>query len=963
MSRRPSFYWWVIVCGVALTLCFAITGVQLWQHAKTGKDYGFGGQTRDDSIVVTAVAPGGPVDGKLRVGDIIRKVNGYYGPAWLLNHLLLLAPHDRPYTLTVVRQGQPLDLPLRIANSPARGPVYWGFPLQLLGGVACLVVAMMMGLSRPGDRTVQFACLSFLALAAMHFFRILAVLMWFLDPLPRFTMALLSLADPLPLVTGFLFAERFPAVVPARAWWRYTRILVCAAVTAQWLSQLPNRIFSSLSPELAVPASHWLAAPMLWSSRIPHVWWKSANVLLLVAIAVVILRNYRAVKQPDLRRRIRWAMLGIVLAIVPLAVLYGVASAFMLTGRPTQEWLGPGEELSFGFVGLAVSSTIGYGVLQHRLLDIHLAIRRSIQYLFAKRVLQAAISLPVVLILAHAAWDPRLTVRDLFFGSHVSLALMAVAILGLLYRRPLLLAVDRRFFREAHSQEKILRSLVEEIGHHDSIGDVSKLVSVKVEEALHPLRVLVFCRSERRGDFSLGHSSAGVEAELRVSATCGVLRLLEESPRPREFPVSGLGDPDMNGAEYFQELGVRLMVPIMGIDRRLVGILMLGEKLSESPYTAADRDLLQAIAGQIGVVYENIALRESVRREARIKRNVLAHLDGTKINLLQECPRCGTCFDRSVNQCGFDGAALELTVPVERIVDGVYRLDRRIGTGAMGAVYRSTDLRLGRTVAVKLMTGSLFGNPAALRRFEREARAVARLSHPNIVAIYDFGGVGSDGAYLVMEMIEGITLRAELQRAGRLKPELAAARFDQLMSGLEAAQLAGVVHRDLKPENLIIARLGDGAELLKILDFGLAKICFSDARATTSLTMAGAVVGTLGYMSPEQLLGEEVDERTDTFSVGVLVVEALTGRRPFVGQSFQELLHATLYESYRLPGADAASLRLNAILDRCLAKRREDRPRIGEVRRDLVDAMRAWPEVKWMAVASNEERTIDATGF
>ena len=402
------------------------------------------------------------------------------------------------------------------------------------------------------------------------------------------------------------------------------------------------------------------------------------------------------------------------------------------------------------------------------------------------------------------------------------------------------------------------------------------------------------------------------------------------------------------------------MAPITGSDRRLVGILMLGEKRSESPYTGTDRDLLQAMAGQIGVVYENIALRESARREAHIKRNVLARLDGTEINLLKECPRCGTCFDRAVEQCTVDGAALSLTLPVERIVDGIYRLDRRVGTGAMGAVYRATDLRLGRPVAVKLMVGSLFGNQAALRRFDREARAAARLSHPNIVAIHDFGSVGSDGAYLVMEMIEGMTLRAEL-RAGPLEPKVAAVRFHDLLEGLGAAHAAGVVHRDLKPENLIVAKLGGGGELLKILDFGLAKVMTAQGSDSASLTMAGAVVGTMGYMSPEQLLGEEVDERTDTFSTGVLVIESLTGRRPFAGLSFQELLHATLHNLYRLPGEGSEVRRLNAVLERCLAKNRVDRPRVAEIRHELVEAIRGFPGMAGAATAGMEASTIDGT--
>jgi len=140
-----------------------------------------------------------------------------------------------------------------------------------------------------------------------------------------------------------------------------------------------------------------------------------------------------------------------------------------------------------------------------------------------------------------------------------------------------------------------------------------------------------------------------------------------------------------------------------------------------------------------------------------------------------------------------DGIDLTLTLPVPRIIDGKYRLDRLIGRGGMGAVYEARDLRLGRDVAVKVMIGGQFGREAALRRFRREARAVARLNHPNIVALHDFGELEGGGAYLVMERIHGASLRAELRRAGSFKPADAAEWFDQVLDGLNAAHEHGVV--------------------------------------------------------------------------------------------------------------------------------------------------------------------------
>ena len=138
---------------------------------------------------------------------------------------------------------------------------------------------------------------------------------------------------------------------------------------------------------------------------------------------------------------------------------------------------------------------------------------------------------------------------------------------------------------------------------------------------------------------------------------------------------------------------------------------------------------------------------------------MLAKLDGQQINLLRECPSCGTCFDSGATNCAKCGSELTLTLPVERTIDGKYRLEQLLGKGGMGAVYHATDLRLDRKVAVKIITGKSFGDQAALRRFEREARASAKLNHPNIVSVYDYGQTGAEGAYLVMEFVAGITLR------------------------------------------------------------------------------------------------------------------------------------------------------------------------------------------------------------
>jgi hypothetical protein len=243
----------------------------------------------------------------------------------------------------------------------------------------------------------------------------------------------------------------------------------------------------------------------------------------------------------------------------------------------------------------------------------------------------------------------------------------------------------------------------------------------------------------------------------------------------------------------------------------------------------------------------------------------------------------------------------------------------------MGEVYRARDTRLGRDVAVKIISPELAGNPDALARFEREARAVAALSHPNILTIHDQGS--SDGiAYAVMELLEGETLRARLER-GALPPRKAVEIAAQIARGLAAAHARQITHRDLKPENLFLT--SDGS--VRILDFGLARQAVASgmgrehSETVAPPTEPGIVFGTVGYMAPEQVRGEASDHRADVFALGCVLYEMLTGRRAFARASAAETMAATLQEDP--PEAEGAGIApgLLRTLRRCLEKRPDDR--------------------------------------
>jgi eukaryotic-like serine/threonine-protein kinase len=226
---------------------------------------------------------------------------------------------------------------------------------------------------------------------------------------------------------------------------------------------------------------------------------------------------------------------------------------------------------------------------------------------------------------------------------------------------------------------------------------------------------------------------------------------------------------------------------------------------------------------------------------------------------------------------------------------GPYEIVSALGAGGMGEVYRARDPRLKREVAIKVLPASFSSDPQRLHRFEQEAIAAGALNHPNILAVYDIGQ--QDGApYIVSEILDGATLRERL-RSGPLPIRKAVDYAQQIASGLAAAHDKGIVHRDLKPENIFITN--DGR--VKILDFGLAKLTRSETEDQTQTVQSdpGTVVGTVGYMSPEQLRGKPADARSDLFSFGAILYEMLSGKRAFHGESPAETMSAILKEERR----------------------------------------------------------------
>jgi cytochrome c-type biogenesis protein CcmH/NrfG len=265
------------------------------------------------------------------------------------------------------------------------------------------------------------------------------------------------------------------------------------------------------------------------------------------------------------------------------------------------------------------------------------------------------------------------------------------------------------------------------------------------------------------------------------------------------------------------------------------------------------------------------------------------------------CPTCGAEYPATERFCPKDGTALRSQSAaaadlVGSIIAERYHVIRKLGEGGMGQVYLAEHVKMGRQSAVKVMHPAMVHDADAIGRFNREAANASRIDHPNVAAIYDFGETPDGLVYLAMQYVEGETLTRIVQANGALPPLRAAEITRQAAEGLYAAHGMGIVHRDLKPDNIMVTRDRDGLDSVKVVDFGIAKAA---GNASQKVTRTGTVVGTPEYMSPEQLAGEEVDGRSDLYSLALVAFHMLTGELPFPAATTQTAMIMRLTEKPR----------------------------------------------------------------
>ncbi len=776
------------------------------------------------------------------------------------------SPAGGTRTVTIVRE------PAWSGGAAGWAGRHLGIVVQMVVFIGCALVLFLL---RSHDTTAGM-CVLALALSgvagggpllgaerALPAGQILTVFAWMASPF----------AFPVIALAILYFPSRSPLL--SRLPWLHLLPLVAAA----------PMIVPGFSTALYLAGLEGARSAAVWDATHSGVFYASFAVALGVNVLAVVEGTYRYKRLHDAneRRRVRMALYTTVPGVLAYALKEGVPIVATLSGvalppYPTSLYVALQAIVLLPAFGLV------YAVGVARVLGPRVVLRRSLQYALANRTLTLLAVLPGAALVISLIVNRDRTIAEIVRSSSgLFLLLIAAAIVAWKYRERARQWLDQRFFREEYDARKILLSLASRVRFETDPTDLASLVVTQLDEALHPQLVAILVSGMEENRLWPVASLHGSVEPLPLDG--GLVAMLRWSDEPLELYLQDPRSParrlPADERSWLASTGTVLLVPVLGESRALVAVIALGERRSEEAYTPEDRQLLASIAAQMGLGFDVVRLR----RRSDAARDVTVR---TSTQIVQpdmmECPRCGRCEEATVAICPSDGSTMKSVPAVPRTVDNKYRLDQLLGRGGMGAVYRARDMRLDRLVAVKVVRAELLGDVEARRRFRREAQIVARLQHPSIVAVYDYGTFPDGGAYLVMELVRGEDLRRVLQREGRMELDAAVRILDSVCDAIDAAHREGVLHRDLKPENIL---LPGGSVEAKVLDFGVAKVVEEapleglPSEAPTLITAAGMIIGTPAYMAPEQFQSTRLDGRTDVFSLGVIAYEMLSGELPF----------------------------------------------------------------------------------
>jgi len=619
-------------------------------------------------------------------------------------------------------------------------------------------------------------------------------------------------------------------------------------------------------------------------------YWVLLLILIVPALPFLIWKTARTTAAE--RQRVHLLVMGLVVGAGPVSVLVFVESTF---ARMASLMSHRGEQMVAGIVVypclLSIPFTTAWAVKTHHALDVRLIIRKAVRYALARWSLLFLVTAPFVVLASYAYMRREETLLHILHGRNAvwALALLAVGLVGFLARGRVLELLDRRFFREMLDARVVLSALGDRIKAAADVRDLSRCMREDLDRALHPDRLAVFVSDES----SLELMSIG-EPAAPLAATSELARLLSRSVAVEidwENPAPSVARLPASDRLWLSDAGYRLLIPLVSSDTCLLGVLALGEKRSELPYSPTDRMLLSAVASSVTLVLENLRFRSSGSgddggRSATVSNDAAC-----------ECVRCGSMQAEGTTRCNRCGGELTGS-PVPLVVRGLLKLEHRLGRGGMGVVYRAWDLELERPVALKTLPRA---GPRESQGLRREARAMAAVSHSNLALIHGLESWRGT-PILVLELMTEGTL-ADALRAGPLEITRVLEIGLGLTGALRHLHERGILHRDIKPSNIGFV---DGTP--KLMDFGIARILASrvvqirspaaemrshdgrspsSSRATTDPASNSSlgVAGTRLYMSPEALAGIPPDPAHDLWSLAVVLYEAFAGVHPWLAGS------------------------------------------------------------------------------